>query len=169
MKPEQSQNFDISYIYLFSKKNNSLSGTFFSNEIEDLISWVADFPGAWTGKYKQISRKIKREGFEIENNYKINEKSNLSLVKSICDFLDQIKPRKDGSTYNDLNSLVTDRPGHDFRYSMTSKKISNDLNWKLKTSFEKGLEKTIEWYLNNPDILNNISKTVLDYTPWKNN
>ena len=65
--------------------------------------------------------------------------------------------------------FVEDRPGHDFRYSMTSKKISNDLNWKLKTSFEKGLEKTIEWYLNNPDILNNISKTVLDYTPWKNN
>ena len=69
----------------------------------------------------------------------------------------------------DLMQFVEDRPGHDFRYSMTSKKISNDLNWKLKTSFEKGLEKTIEWYLNNPDILNNISKTVLDYTPWKNN
>ena len=89
-----------------------------------------------------------------------NEIDNITIVKRILEIMDKSE---------DLMQFVEDRPGHDFRYSMTSKKISNDLNWKLKTSFEKGLEKTIEWYLNNPDILNNISKTVLDYTPWKNN
>ena len=89
-----------------------------------------------------------------------NEIDNITIVKKILEIMDKSE---------DLMQFVEDRPGHDFRYSMTSKKISNDLNWKLKTSFEKGLEKTIEWYLNNPDILNNISKTVLDYTPWKNN
>ena len=80
----------------------------------------------------------------------------------------QVCQRKD-PTGDDGPAGPSRKTGHDFRNSMTSKKISNDLNWKLKTSFEKGLEKTIEWYLNNPDILNNISKTVLDYTPWKNN
>ena len=89
-----------------------------------------------------------------------NEIDNITIVKRILEIMDKSE---------DLMQFVEDRPGHDFRYSMTSKKISNDLNWKLKTSFEKCLEKTIEWYLNNPDILNNISKTVLDYTPWKNN
>tara|TARA_B100000029_G_scaffold510913_1_gene603590 strand:+ start:192 stop:1178 length:987 start_codon:yes stop_codon:yes gene_type:complete len=89
-----------------------------------------------------------------------NEIDNITIVKKILEIMDKSE---------DLMQFVEDRPGHDFRYSMTSKKISNDLDWKLKTSFEKGLEKTIEWYLNNPYILNNISKTVLDYTPWKNN
>ena len=67
----------------------------------------------------------------------------------------------------DLIQFVEDRPGHDFRYSMTSKKISEELGWKTKTSFEKGLEKTIKWYLDNPDILNDISQTVLEPSPWK--
>ena len=69
----------------------------------------------------------------------------------------------------DLIEFVEDRPGHDFRYSMTSQKISNDLDWKITTSFDKGLEKTIEWYLGNPQILNNISQTILNPTPWKDN
>jgi len=69
----------------------------------------------------------------------------------------------------DLIEFVEDRPGHDFRYSMSSKKISDELDWKIKINFDEGLEKTIEWYLDNPEILNNISQTVLDSTPWKNN
>ena len=67
----------------------------------------------------------------------------------------------------DLIQFVEDRPGHDFRYSMISQKISDELGWKTKTSFEKGLEKTIQWYLDNPDILNDISQTVLEPSPWK--
>ena len=67
----------------------------------------------------------------------------------------------------DLIEFVEDRPGHDFRYSMTSQKISNELNWNKKIEFEQGLQKTIQWYLDNPEILENISQTVLDATPWK--
>ena len=67
----------------------------------------------------------------------------------------------------DLIEFVEDRPGHDFRYSMNSKKISNELNWKTKLNFNQGLEKTINWYFDNPEILNNLSTTVLDTTPWK--
>ncbi len=69
----------------------------------------------------------------------------------------------------DLIDFVEDRPGHDFRYSMSSNKIKNELGWKVSTTFDKGLEKTIEWYMNNVEILNNISETVLNPTPWKNN
>ena len=68
----------------------------------------------------------------------------------------------------DLIDFVEDRPGHDFRYSMDSKKISNELGWKTKSSFDEGLRKTVQWDLDHPEILNNVSSTVLDSTPWKN-
>ena len=67
----------------------------------------------------------------------------------------------------DLIEFVEDRPGHDFRYSMNSTKIKNELNWKTKLSFDDGLERTIQWYLENPEILNNVSSTILNSTPWK--
>ena len=89
-----------------------------------------------------------------------NEIDNLTIVKKILKIMD--KPE-------DLIEFVEDRPGHDFRYSMSSKKIAKELDWKMKINFETGLEKTIQWYLNNPEILNDISQTVLDPTPWKNN
>tara|TARA_B100001123_G_C15281080_1_gene1014038 strand:- start:934 stop:1926 length:993 start_codon:yes stop_codon:yes gene_type:complete len=87
-----------------------------------------------------------------------NEIDNLTIVNKILKIMDKSE---------DLIQFVEDRPGHDFRYSMTSKKISEELGWKTKTSFEKGLEKTIKWYLDNPDILNDISQTVLEPSPWK--
>ena len=87
-----------------------------------------------------------------------NEINNLTIVKKILKIMDKSE---------DLIEFVEDRPGHDFRYSMTSKKISDELNWKLNTNFDEGLEKTVHWYLNNPKILNDISQTVLDPTPWK--
>ena len=89
-----------------------------------------------------------------------NEIDNITIVKKILKIMNKSE---------DLIKFVEDRPGHDFRYSMTSKKISNELDWKVNTSFDKGLEKTIQWYLDNPQILNNISETVLNPTPWKNN
>jgi len=89
-----------------------------------------------------------------------NEIDNLTIVKKILNIMDKSE---------DLIEFVEDRPGHDFRYSMTSKKISQELGWKMKTKFDEGVEKTIRWYLDNPEILNDISQTVLDPTPWKNN
>ena len=95
------------------------------------------------------------------NSYNIsanNEVDNLSIVKKILKIMDKSE---------DLIEFVQDRPGHDFRYSMTSKKIFQDLSWKTKFTFDEGLQKTIKWYLENPEILNNISDTILNPTPWK--
>jgi len=88
-----------------------------------------------------------------------NEISNITIVKKILGVMNKSE---------DLIEFVEDRPGHDFRYSMDSKKITSELGWKTKLSFDKGLEKTIQWYLDNPEIINNLSTTVLDPTPWKN-
>jgi len=96
------------------------------------------------------------ESYNISAN---NEVDNLTIVKKILQIMDKSE---------DLIEFVEDRPGHDFRYSMSSKKISDKLDWKMKTSFGEGLEKTVQWYLDNPEILSNISQTVLDPTPWKN-
>ena len=96
------------------------------------------------------------ESYNISAN---NEIDNITIVKKILEIMD--KP-------NNLIEFVEDRPGHDFRYSMDSKKISDELGWKIKTTFEEGLEKTIQWYLDNPEILNDVSPAVLNSTPWKN-
>ena len=67
----------------------------------------------------------------------------------------------------DLIEFVEDRPGHDLRYSMNSSKAMKNLGWKVKSNFEDGLEKTIQWYLENPVSSNDITKA-LESTPWKN-
>ena len=95
--------------------------------------------------------KVVSEG-EIGNCYCIggnSEKKNIEVVKNICDYLDQIKPKK--SSYSELIKFVEDRPGHDFRYAINPEKINNDLNWFPKYKFEEGLYKTINWYVKNED------------------
>ena len=96
------------------------------------------------------------ESYNISAN---NEIDNLTVVRKILEIMN--KPE-------DLIDFVEDRPGHDFRYSMDSKKISDELEWRVKSNFDDGLRKTIQWYLDHPDTLNNVSSTVLDSTPWKN-
>ena len=76
------------------------------------------------------------------------EKNNLEVVQEICKILDSIKPKQNGSSYEEQIEFVKDRPGHDFRYSLDTSKIEKDFNWKPKESFTSGLEKTIQWYLN---------------------
>ena len=87
-----------------------------------------------------------------------NEIDNISIVKKILKIMDKSE---------DLIEFVEDRPGHDFRYSLNSKKISDELGWKRNTNFDEGIRKTVQWYLDNPEILNDVSSTVLDSTPWK--
>ncbi len=87
-----------------------------------------------------------------------NEVDNLTIVKKILSIMDKSE---------DLIEFVEDRPGHDLRYSMSSKKISSELDWKIKSDFDEGLEKTIQWYLDNPHMINDVSTKVLDSTPWK--
>ncbi len=76
-----------------------------------------------------------------------NEYSNLSLVEKICDILDKLKPKVDGISYREQISFVTDRLGHDLRYSLDASKITKELGWQPEMSFEDGLIKTVEWYL----------------------
>lgn len=80
-----------------------------------------------------------------------NERKNLYIAHTICDLLDTLKP-KSGS-YKDQITFVTDRPGHDFRYAIDASKIENELGWKAEENFESGIQKTIEWYLENNDRL----------------
>ena len=78
-----------------------------------------------------------------------NEIKNIDVVLTICSILDEMSPRENGSNYADLITYVQDRPGHDFRYAIDATKINQDLGWSPKESFETGIRKTIDWYLNN--------------------
>ena len=79
-----------------------------------------------------------------------NERTNLDLVKTLCEILDRLRPRDDGS-YADLITFVTDRPGHDARYAIDPTRIRDELGWRPSLTVEEGLEKTVQWYLDNED------------------
>ena len=85
------------------------------------------------------------------------EKTNLSVVETVCHCLDQLEPRKDGKSYTELISFVSDRPGHDFRYAIDSTKIQNELGWHPRETFLSGLEKTVQWYLDHQDWVSAVS------------
>ncbi|WP_394746701.1 dTDP-glucose 4,6-dehydratase [Spongiimicrobium salis] len=76
-----------------------------------------------------------------------NERTNLHIATTICEFLDKKRPRKQGKSYLELITYVEDRAGHDFRYAIDASKIENELGWKADENFESGIEKTLEWYL----------------------
>ncbi|SHJ98151.1 dTDP-glucose 4,6-dehydratase [Aureimonas altamirensis DSM 21988] len=78
-----------------------------------------------------------------------NERSNLTVVETICDTLDRLRPLADGGKRRDLIRFVTDRPGHDLRYAIDATRIENELGWQAQENFESGLEKTVRWYLDN--------------------
>tara|TARA_A100001015_G_C15015378_1_gene725235 strand:- start:1229 stop:2275 length:1047 start_codon:yes stop_codon:yes gene_type:complete len=83
-----------------------------------------------------------------------NEKTNIEVVKAICDLLDELAPKE--NSYHELITYVDDRPGHDLRYAIDAKKIKEELGWVPHESFESGLRKTIQWYLNNLTWCNNV-------------
>tara|TARA_Y100001936_G_scaffold240864_1_gene275913 strand:+ start:6412 stop:7398 length:987 start_codon:yes stop_codon:yes gene_type:complete len=95
------------------------------------------------------------QSYNISGN---NELDNIRIVKTILSLMGKSE---------DQIQFVEDRPGHDFRYSMDSSKISKELNWKPKISFEDGLRKTIQWYNENEEIWKDISSDILNHTPWK--
>lgn len=82
-----------------------------------------------------------------------NEKPNITVVKTICALLEELKPNKpDGVThYEDLITYITDRPGHDLRYAIDASKIARELGWTPAETFETGMRKTVQWYINNLD------------------
>jgi len=79
-----------------------------------------------------------------------NERRNIDLVHAICDILDAKRPR-DGGSYRDLIAFVADRPGHDARYAIDPARIEDELGWTPSVTVEQGLDKTVQWYLDNPD------------------
>jgi len=101
-----------------------------------------------------------------------NEQKNLHLVNQICNILDEIAPpmevhqlREQGlKSYKDLIRFVTDRPGHDRRYAIDSAKITRELGWQAEVGFEAGLRQTIEWYLSNPNWVDQVSSG--SYGEW---
>ena len=108
--------------------------------------------------YKIIKSKRVGETYNIGGNCL---KSNIEVVRMICDLLGEFRPLTSNSLnkpYHDLITYVDDRPGHDLKYAMDTSKIKKDLGWKPKETFESGLRKTVEWYLLNKewhqDILN---------------
>ena len=79
-----------------------------------------------------------------------NEKANIDVVKTICSILDELKPRGDSKSYAEQITFVTDRPGHDRRYAIDASKIERELGWRPAETFETGIRKTVQWYLDNP-------------------
>jgi len=97
--------------------------------------------------------KVVTEG-EIGETYNIgghNEKANIEVVKTICSLLEELRPNKPEGidSYEALITYVKDRPGHDVRYAIDATKIAQELNWTPEETFESGIRKTVEWYLNN--------------------
>jgi len=93
------------------------------------------------------------ETYNIGGNQEI---TNLEIVEKICNILDKINPSNTLNSYKDLIAFVEDRPGHDFRYAIDSHKIESELNFFPKENINSGLEKTINWYLDNKKWINNI-------------
>ena len=97
--------------------------------------------------------KVVTEG-EVGETYNIgghNEKANIDVVRTICRLLEELVPNKPKGVakYEDLITYVKDRPGHDVRYAIDAAKIGRELGWKPQETFESGIRKTVEWYLNN--------------------
>ena len=93
------------------------------------------------------------ENGEVGRRYNIgsgNEKTNLEIVRALCDILDFLKPSNNGS-YSNLISFVPDRPGHDFRYAIDYSRVRNELGWKPSVTLEEGLTRTVQWYLENEE------------------
>jgi dTDP-glucose 4,6-dehydratase len=93
-----------------------------------------------------------------------NEKTNLEVVNTICEILDELQPRLDGDSYKSLIKFVKDRPGHDKRYAINATKIEKTLNWQPTETFETGIQKTIKWYLSHQDWVTNVTNG--DYRTW---
>jgi dTDP-glucose 4,6-dehydratase len=93
-----------------------------------------------------------------------NEKPNLDVVNTICSLLDSLKARSDGKSYSTQITFVTDRPGHDRRYAIDASKIERELGWKPAETFETGIRKTIQWYLDNQPWVENVTSG--EYRKW---
>ena len=113
--------------------------------------------------YKVVTEAAVGETYNIGGK---NKKKNIDVVKAICELLEELAPNKpEGlARYEDLITYVTDRPGHDLRYAIDASKIQKDLGWVPQESFETGLRKTVQWYLNNQAWVQHIQSG--EYQNW---
>jgi len=105
----------------------------------------------YVGDHCSAIREVLAKG-KLGETYNIggwNERANIEVVKTICSILDELKPRADGKSYVEQITSVTDRPGHDRRYAIDASKINCELGWKPKETFDSGIKKTVQWYLDN--------------------
>ncbi|MCX7182598.1 MAG: GDP-mannose 4,6-dehydratase, partial [Nitrosospira sp.] len=80
----------------------------------------------------------------------------LDIVHTVCALLDEFRARPDNKSYREQITYVTDRPGHDRRYAIDAHKIKRELKWEPTETFETGIRKTVQWYLDHPDWISNI-------------
>ena len=95
-----------------------------------------------------------------------NEKPNIEIVQTICQLLDEMRPKADGGTYASQITYVTDRPGHDRRYAIDARKLEAELGWKPAETFDTGIRKTVAWYLANPEWVQHVQSGA--YREWVN-
>ncbi len=93
-----------------------------------------------------------------------NEKPNLLIVNTICSLLDELRPRQDGKSYAEQISFVPDRPGHDRRYAIDASKFERELDWRPDETFETGIRKTVQWYLDNQNWVEKVQSGA--YRDW---
>mgnify|MGYP006344360891 FL=1 len=98
--------------------------------------------------YKVVTEGVVGETYNIGGH---NEKQNIEVVHTLCDLLDELRPRADGVSYRSQITHVQDRPGHDLRYAIDASKIQRELGWVPLETFESGIRKTVEWYLGNAE------------------
>jgi len=101
---------------------------------------------------------------EVYNIGGLNEKTNIEIVHTLCDILDELRPKDGGGSYRDQMVFVKDRPGHDRRYAVNASKIDRELDWTPAVTFEGGIRATVEWYLDHPEWVANITSG--EYREW---
>ena len=149
--PHQSPEKLIPKVILLAEKNQKIPIYGTGKNIRDWI-FVLDHCDAIL---KILFKGKKGESYNIAGK---NEVNNITIVKKILNIMGKSK---------ELMHFIKDRPGHDFRYSLDSEKIYNELHWKSTYSFEKGLERTISWYIENKELYNNISAKEMTAVSWK--
>ena len=93
-----------------------------------------------------------------------NEKANLDVVNTLCTILDELQPRADGQSYKTQITFVQDRPGHDRRYAIDARKLEKELGWKPQETFDTGIRKTVQWYLDNQEWVSHVTSG--EYRAW---
>lgn len=101
---------------------------------------------------------------EVYNVGGCNEKANLDVVNTLCTILDELQPRSDGKPYNSQILFVKDRAGHDRRYAIDASKIEQELKWRPAETFDTGIRKTVQWYLDNQPWVGNVTSGA--YQNW---